>query len=338
MPSNPRKARPGLALLFGLGMLGLAEGAARLAGVEAAYQADGVGGWRVIAGSQSVLFGNNHTGPDAFQVSTNPDGLRTDLSRARSPGRFRVAVLGDSTVFGWGVGQSETVADGIAEGLRHLSGGVEVINAGQPGYSSVQASRLFSNVVSAYQPDLTLLFLPLHDHNRVLVSDLEHLRGAATPLAAGRVWLASHSHLYEAIRRLLFPLSKQALSPNLAEAGAADRVARVSDAEREQSLAEMRSTMAAWGGQLALGMLPFKADMGLSGPTPDRPGLEWAARFSAETQTPLLDLRGCCGTDVDRLVLANDPGHLTAEGNRQVGLSAASTVAELLLRQQAAPR
>lgn len=334
MAPNSRKARPGVALLFGIGLLLAAEGVARLAGVEAAYQADQVGGWRVIGGSQSVLFGQDPNGPHAFEVTTNPDGLRSDLPRARTPGIFRVAVMGDSTVFGWGVGQNETVADGLAEGLRHLSGGVEVLNAGQPGYSTVQAARLFASVVSLYQPDLTVLFLPLHDHNRVLVSDTEHLRGASTPMAVGRVWLASHSHLYEALRRLLFPLSKQALAPHLAEAAAPDRVARVSDADRERALEEMRGVMAPWGGALAIGMLPFRTDMTLSGPAADRPGVEWAARWSGQTQTLLLDLRGCCGIDAERLVLAHDQGHLTAEGNRLTGLSAAGAVAELLLRRQ----
>jgi hypothetical protein len=306
-------------------MLGLAEGAARLAGVEAAYQADGVGGWRVIAGSQSVLFGNNHTGPDAFQVSTNPDGLRTDLSRARSPGRFRVAVLGDSTVFGWGVGQSETVADGLAEGLRHLSGGVEVINAGQPGYSSVQASRLFSNVVSAYQPDLTLLFLPLHDHNRVLVSDAEHLDGAEGALPRLRVALATRSRVYEGLRRLLFPLAGQAFV--LAdEAGAGPRVPRVSAAERAAALDAAKQATEAWGGRLLIGHLPFAAEM--TGPVGPREGEAEVAAWAQENDARLIDLRGCCSGEA--LLLPADPGHYSAAGHRAVGQALAAALLPLL--------
>ena len=62
-----------------------------------------------------------------------------------------MALLGDSTVFGWGVDDGQTVADGLAAALP----GVEVLNAGQPGYSTVQAARLLE-VVAAWRPEASL--------------------------------------------------------------------------------------------------------------------------------------------------------------------------------------
>ena len=55
---------------------------------------------------------------------------------------------------------------------------VHVLNLGQPGYSTAMVGDLFQDTVVAYEPDLTIVFIPMHDYNKSLVSDLEFLQGA----------------------------------------------------------------------------------------------------------------------------------------------------------------
>jgi hypothetical protein len=322
-------ARPGLGLAFGLVLVGLLEVGARIAGYEAAYQPDLIGGWRMVGeATDKIVTGTRE--PHRFHLTTNADGLRTTLRRARSADRRRVAVMGDSTTFGWGADEQGTVADGLGRGLSDAGlGEVEVMNAGQPGYTTVQVARFFAAIVSEYRPDLVIVFLPMHDHNLVLVSDLEHLRGASGLLPRARVGLATRSRLYEALRRMIFPLATKPFLVAGQEETAEPRVPRVSDTERAQVLEEMAATLKGWGGRLAVGHLPVIQDLTSASPQ-SRPGSDWAAAWTAETGTPLVDLRACCGPDGGGLVFDFDPGHLTAEGNLRAGRYGAAQVAALL--------
>jgi hypothetical protein len=326
--SNRQRA---LAVGFGLALvvalLVLAEGALRLLGVEPAYQADAIGGWRMLP-QQTGQVVRTREG-DTFVLSTNAEGMRTTLPQARRADRWRVAVMGDSIVFGWGVDDGQTVADGLAVGLQAALGApVEVLNAAQPGYSTAQTAHFLNGVVADWKPDLVVVFLAMHDHNRVLVSDRENLRGADGPAAAVRVALARHSRLYQALRQQVVPLSREPfLMPG--QDSSEPRVERVSDAERAVTLREMRERVAGWGGALALGHMPFLGDLEAGAALP-RDGADWAGAFAAEEGLAIVDLRACCGPDAGDLVLPNDPGHLSAAGNRAAGVYGAGAVADLL--------
>ena len=309
--------------LFGLTfaglLLALAEIGLRLAGVRPAYRVEDLGQWRV----NGNLVNHATSGPrdgHAFVLSTNADGLRTKLPKARTPGVKRIALMGDSTVFGWGVDDGGTVADGVQAGLGP---DVEVLNAGQPGYSTTMMSWFFGEVVKDYQPDLTLVFLPMHDTNLVLVSDREVLNGGATLFAKVRVGLAQDSRIYQAIRGLLFDYTDKAwLIPG--QTANEPRVPRVSDVERTEAMDDMLATMAPWGGQLRVGFLPFKGDIEDGGGM-HRPTREWAEGWAQAHSSPLVDVSACCAGQTG-LVLADDPGHLTREGNLKAGAAIAGNL------------
>ncbi len=286
----------------------------RIFGVRPAYRPEALGQWRMQANLQDQAMRGPRDG-HSFRLSTNPDGLRTKLPKARTEGIPRVALLGDSTVFGWGVDDGQTVADGVAEGLP----GVEVLNAGQPGYSTTQAAWLMGEVVAGYAPDIAVFFIPMHDHNQVLVSDRELLLGGAGPVARLRVLLARHLSLYQALRQLVFPATDRPfLMPD--QANGEPRVDRVSDAERSLALAEAAAALAPSGGRVTVGWLPFQADLMGQGQG-DRPSAAWVRGLGAQLPLPVVDVRACCqGED---LVLADDPGHLSAAGNRAAGLAIA---------------
>jgi len=73
----------------------------------------------------------------SFVVSTNSDGLRSGHDIMKKANVQRVLTLGCSTTFGWGVGDTETYPSKL-EYYLHQKGfkQVEVVNGGQPGYTS----------------------------------------------------------------------------------------------------------------------------------------------------------------------------------------------------------
>lgn len=331
MSSAGRARRPrGAARNLGFGLavavlvLWLAEVGLRLGGVQPAYRADDVGGWRM----QPKVDAQPITGHEGtrFVLTTNDDGLRTRARRTPAPGVRRVVLMGDSTVFGWGVDDGDTVADALAEGLGP---GFDVVNAGQPGYSTTQMEALYSRVVHAYAGDLVVVFVPMHDDNRVLVSDREHLEGGRGT-AAVRVLLADHSRLYQLLRGVLFTHSRTAALVPGRDESAEPRVPRVSDTERDENFDRIRAALAASGGRLAIGHLPFLADLSGEART-ERYSVPWARAYAERTGTPIVDLRACCTTpDAAALVLPQDPGHLASEGNRRVGAAAVEPIRALL--------
>lgn len=319
-----RLPRAVLGVAFAAVLVAMGEVALRIAGVAPAYQADRIGGWRMLPEMQAKRMRGVREHAD-FVVTTNADGLRTSVPRERRAGVQRVAVMGDSTTFGWGVDDGGTVADGLQAALDADGGpAVEVMNGGQPGYTTTQAAVFFDAVVRHYRPDLVVLFLPLHDHNRVLVSDREHLRGPGGPISAARVVLATRSRLYQVLRQAVFPLTGSAfLVPG--QGDGEPRVPRVSDEERGQALGEMRATLATWGGKLAVGHLPFISDLE-AGRAEPRVGEDWARAWSTAAGMPVVDARACCAAGSGHLVLPNDPGHLRAEGNLVAGRAVAAAV------------
>jgi hypothetical protein len=101
-----------------------------------------------------------------YVVATNEDGLRTSWSRAgfRKLG-VRIAVLGDSFAFGYGLPVEQTFPVGLERRLRERFGrdDVGVLNAGIVTYSPLLARGLFEDVVRHYAPTTTLLLLDISD-------------------------------------------------------------------------------------------------------------------------------------------------------------------------------
>lgn len=96
-----------------------------------------------------------------YVVSHNARGMRDGaVDVAKRPGTLRVAVLGDSLAWGWGVDDGETFCD-LVEG--ELGPDVELLNFGVPGYGTDQHVWLLEGPVARYEPDLVLLCFVLND-------------------------------------------------------------------------------------------------------------------------------------------------------------------------------
>ncbi|MCP4809926.1 MAG: SGNH/GDSL hydrolase family protein [Proteobacteria bacterium] len=269
-------------------MLVSVEGGARLFLEPPSLAAGGPLGWtaRPDLVEHEVL-----AGVVPFSVSTNEHGLRTDLTPARGETE-RWVTFGDSTVFGWGLAPEDTPA-GV---LEELVPGVEVLNAGQPGYSSEQSRRLAELVVPAYQPDRVIWFHSWHDV-RPAVPDRDHLPDRPVLLQQLLGWSAVWQHLTR-------PPSRD--NPIFAfKAEDSAQAERVPQAHREDNLA--RLVEACGDVEMVIVLMP---DEGLGAtPLADELAVVEGARFIdlSRVEVPLTR---------DRITLPRDPTHLNARGNR----------------------
>lgn len=89
-----------------------------------------------------------------IRISTNAEGFRdVDHATAKPPGVFRVAVFGDSFVFGLGLSQDDTLPSALG---RALGPGYETFNFGIPGMNLEGMGRMTQVFGLKYHPDLAV--------------------------------------------------------------------------------------------------------------------------------------------------------------------------------------
>jgi hypothetical protein len=162
----------GLAVLATIASLAGFEGAIRMLGMhfpgipvasgtrEVAWVYDARLGWRNrprFAGYDSI------SGPDQGAVHINSLGLRGgELAAKRGP---RVAVFGDSFVFGTGVDEEHVFTTHLERLLRRRRGDYDVINLGVNGFSTDQELLLFQEMADRLRPDVVILVMCDNDFN-----------------------------------------------------------------------------------------------------------------------------------------------------------------------------
>ena len=98
--------------------------------------------------------------PRIFDLQTNSRGLRGgEVALPKPEGVLRVLAVGDSCTFGSGAGQDETWPAQLEQTLP----GVEVINAGVPGFSSYQALRYLEIEGFDLDPDVVVFVSGVND-------------------------------------------------------------------------------------------------------------------------------------------------------------------------------
>ena len=161
-----------------------------------------------------------------FEVRTNALGLREDreVVPVAPPGTFRVLCLGDSVTFGYGVDRAATfpalLEDRLAGALPRQR--VEVIDAGQPGHSSIQGGVFYVRVLAGFTADVVTLCYGHNDYGVGIVgSGSARARfEAATGTVRKIQWLAHRSDTYllllrgwEVVRSRLVPRPRLELPP-----------------------------------------------------------------------------------------------------------------------------
>jgi len=98
-------------------------------------------------------------------ITINSQGLRDyEYKLEKQDNVYRIASLGDSVAFGWGVNIEDTYAKKLEEKLKVRSDyKFEVLNFGVPGYYSDQELNQLKQKVLAYSPDMVILMYVFND-------------------------------------------------------------------------------------------------------------------------------------------------------------------------------
>lgn len=152
------------------------------------------------------------------RIATNRHGLRgPDFAWEKAPGARRVLAVGDSVAFGWGVSDGGTYADLLREAFARSSARWEVLNAGVPGFTSVQTLAAWRARLRTLRPDALVMSFCHNDAQRwtrltgagVPRTDAELIRLASLD-PAGPVALLRASTTARALSRVLVPAARAA--------------------------------------------------------------------------------------------------------------------------------
>lgn len=115
--------------------------------------------WRMKSGAEFIH--KNH------YICLNSHGLREREFNSYKHGH-RVLCLGGSTTFGWGVSTEETFSKVLESKLRECYGkeSFEVINAGIPGFTSIQGLKLLENNYELFNPDWIVFSFTYNDQTK----------------------------------------------------------------------------------------------------------------------------------------------------------------------------
>lgn len=143
-----------------------------------------------------------HKFPGPVQQEFNAEGYRGPaVAPTPLPDTLRIAVLGDSYTYGFGVEEPDTFVRLVEQDLRARRPQTppEVVNFGVPGYNTFQYARWYVTKVRALRPQVVVIF---HVENDVVPSDCE--LGWTMPFSNGPAIL-EHSYL----ARMLYLLPRE---------------------------------------------------------------------------------------------------------------------------------
>jgi len=127
---------------------------------------------------RTALIPGVHFSSGSFRVEVNSLGFRGPEIQVPKPlGTFRIFALGESSTFGWkGARSHEEAWPALLEAkLRaaHPGRPIEIVNAGVPGYTSIEQRINFMLRISRLQPDAVLIYHGNNDLNWSWVTDVE---------------------------------------------------------------------------------------------------------------------------------------------------------------------
>ena len=115
-------------------------------------------GWVMVPSDRHYTYEN--------PVKLNELGFRDTEITARQPGEYRILALGDSHVYGQGVGENGLLTSVLEQELNRITGGAcqfNVINMGVRAYSTNNEAALLEKVGLALDPDHVILFFYIND-------------------------------------------------------------------------------------------------------------------------------------------------------------------------------
>jgi lysophospholipase L1-like esterase len=144
-----------------------------------------------------------------FQIDVDSLGFRgEEIEWTKPPGTFRIFALGESTTFGWRGARTDRDAwpARLEAKLRaaHPDRAIEVVNAGVPGWTSIEQRINFMLRIAKLSPDAILLYHGNNDLGWSWIPDVETktLYGRDLGSASITWWdrLLEHSYVYMELR------------------------------------------------------------------------------------------------------------------------------------------
>ena len=146
---------------------------AMLSGSPSDRRSDGSVGLRGIVQpnpSDKIIYELRPNMTEKFEhvmVTTNSFGMRSpQIAVEKPPGTYRVALLGDSYTFGWGVEQDKPFSRVMENELNQAVGTgkkFEVLNFGVPGYATFQEVAQFFEKGQQFKPDAVIVYVISND-------------------------------------------------------------------------------------------------------------------------------------------------------------------------------
>ena len=244
-----------------------------------------------------------------FAVSSNDDGLRAvTVTKEKPEGIHRIMTLGCSTTFGWGVDDASSYP-ALLDGLI-TDENTQVINGGQPGYTSFQGRWLWDKALKDYAPDVVLVGYVVQDARKAAYSDRSQavLQGDHRYLKDNVLY---NSRVYLGLRSMLGGIQVSAKErPQNGKGG----IYRVPPDDYADNLRSLVASIQDVGATPVLFGFPLERE----GYTAQHRRILKAA--AAELGVPHLDLQPQMeqASRNARLYFERDRGHANAAGNAQI--------------------
>lgn len=256
----------------------------------------------------------------SFRLSTDARGLRPPWHPGpKAAGAWRVLAMGCSTTLGWGVDDAESYPARLEARARAAGfDDVEVLNGGQPGYTTMQGLWLWDTLLHDSQPDVVLLGFVVQDARRAAYTD----RSQAI-LQQDKRFLKDHvlwkSRIYLGLRALIGSVqlrAKERPQPHDPAAGRAQPddthgVFRVPPSEYAANLTALVARARSLGARPVLFGYPLEQ----AGYTAEHRAT--LAEVAAAREVPLFDPQAAmtAAAAQEALYFEHDRGHANAEGN-----------------------
>jgi len=165
--------------------------------------------------SENPKIGHKHR-PNAkahlmnVDVTINSHGFRDHEHSIDKNGAYRIAFLGDSLTFGWGVKENETFKK-ILETSLNKTRSTDIINFGTGNYNTEQEVNLFLETGLKYNPDKVVIFYFINDaeptrpkspwsfleHSRMISFYWSRINNLLGRWNTGRSFASFYSNLYD---------------------------------------------------------------------------------------------------------------------------------------------
>jgi lysophospholipase L1-like esterase len=151
-----------------------------------------------------------------MDVRTNALGMRDVELPADRGGEKTVLFVGDSFVFGYGINIEDRLDAVLRKRFADTGFPIQTINAGVPGWGTIQQSRWVADHLDQLDPDVIVWVYCGNDqaNDRDVLSGASAFREGGLFYLPGKTWLRTHSHLYRLLLYLT-AVSRQRMSARM---------------------------------------------------------------------------------------------------------------------------